>query len=116
MRVRENEGEGRSLGSCNCFWVNYCVLILLCMIHLTGYNQGHCPRIIWPNSKGDVLNCFIGDKISSLVVRVGLDHYCQKLSPFLQKIIKNISFFLAVSNDFTIFNYWRNGRYLLSSN
>ena len=45
MRVSENDGEGRSLGSCDCFWVNFCLLILLCMIHLTGYNLGHCPRI-----------------------------------------------------------------------
>ena len=50
-------------------------------------------RIIWPNSKGDVLNCFMGDKISSLGSKGGTWSLLPETVAFsAKKLLKILAF------------------------
>ena len=44
-RGAENDEKGKCLGNCYCFLKKDNFEMLFCLIHLTEYNQGHCPWI-----------------------------------------------------------------------
>ena len=44
-RGAENDEKGKCLGNCYCYLMKDNFELLFCLIHLTEYNQGHCPWI-----------------------------------------------------------------------